>query len=124
MLELRSCKICMCLYFFCRDYSYKYKELFDPMQMADSMVTFLLNNPQLFKEPMYKQLYNELLEFQVDTNFLELYIYDKNIVKDLDRDDMRNVMKMINDTWFKDESTEKYKIDIHYINDFAEIFFA
>jgi len=124
MLELMSCKMCTCLLFLCRDYSYKYKNLFDPMEMADSMVLFLLKNPQLLQEPMYKQLYDALLEFQVDTNFLELYIWDKKLVKDLDRDDMRKVMEMINYTCVEDESPEGYKIDISYILDLAELFFA
>ena len=92
--------------------------------MADSMVLFLLKNPQLLQEPMYKQLYDALLEFQVDTNFLELYIWDKKLVKDLDRDDMRKVMEMINYTCVEDESPEGYKIDISYILDLAELFFA
>ena len=91
--------------------------------MAMSMVVFLLKHPKLLQTPQYKHLYDDLLEFQLEDNYLTLRSWSENLGNDLDRDDLRNIVKMINDIEMQDEDSKVYELEMADINEFISDYF-
>ena len=118
MIEIKAYKIGIALYFYSRYYTIKHNIHFIPSFMAMSMAVFLLKHPKLLQTPQYKHLYDELLEFQLEDNYLTLRKWNKNLGNNLDRDDLRNIAKMINDIEMQDEDSKIYELELSDIDEF------
>ena len=123
MIEIKAYKIGIALFFYCKCCEIEYNIRFIPSHMATSMAVFLLKHPKLLQTPKYKHLYDELLEFQLEDNYLTLRSWNKNLGNDLDRDDLRNIAKMINDIEMHDEDSKVYELELSDINEFISDYF-
>ena len=123
MIEIKSYKIGIALFFYCKCCEIEYNIQFIPSCMATSMVVFLLKHPKLLQNPKYKQIYDALLEFQIEDIYFSLSDFDENLVKDLTRNELRQVVEMINDMELHDEDSKVYELRIADIDYFISHYF-